>query len=628
MRNSLFYKILLVAATLLLSINISYAQQRAKETKCSFLSTSEMEKVYDRYDEAMSKPSEEWVISFADTLARIGKEIPIFEYYYYCIKTHHYFDLEVDSMYYPLTDKLLEIARERGYISEYFTEMANKVSYQINREQVLAAQRTARTLIKEGREMNEPSGEYFGYYSLGVVAMGRFEYRYSNEQYQKALDVARRSKYLRPEVEAYLLYLMAYNYYNLRDYETALWYLDLSTNIAVVTDVAVNSLRAVCYFETKQYDKYRTERDEFLIKHNNNSIYNQDERRHMDILQLILEGQYETALALCDKLSETDDVYAYKQKVYKACGDFDNVYKYKDLQYEYIDSVTHTVASEEMNALTAELENLKEIHAKEDEIMKQRVIIICISAGLVIILFIFAGIFIYQRSKRREAVKANETKIQFIQNMSHEIRTPLNAIVGFSQLLGMPDGTNTPSEKEEYNNYIANNTAMLQMILDDIFDLSDLEKGEFKVDLNDVECNTICRYAIGSFEGRVPENVKLYFTTEVDDTYKIRTDSRRVQQVLVNLISNACKCTNNGEIRLHCSTSENFGHTTFSVTDTGIGIPADKVDKVFERFVKLDEFAQGTGLGLSICRNIAEKLNGELILDTSYKDGARFVFVI
>ena len=120
----------------------------------------------------------------------------------------------------------------------------------------------------------------------------------------------------------------------------------------------------------------------------------------------------------------------------------------------------------------------------------------------------------------------------------------------------------------------------------------------------------------------------MYFTTEVDDEYMITTDVHRVQQVLVNYITNACKHTKEGEIHIHCSVKERPGFITYSVADTGEGIPEEKAEEIFERFTKLDAFAQGTGLGLSICRMIATKLNGVVKLDTTYKKGARFIFQI
>ncbi len=120
----------------------------------------------------------------------------------------------------------------------------------------------------------------------------------------------------------------------------------------------------------------------------------------------------------------------------------------------------------------------------------------------------------------------------------------------------------------------------------------------------------------------------MYFTSDVPDDYVIRSDGRRIQQVLVNYLSNACKHTEEGEIHLHCSATEHPGRLTFSVTDTGEGVPPEKADVIFNRFTKLNQFVQGSGLGLNICLTIANKLGGEVYLDKSYTDGARFVFII
>lgn len=227
-----------------------------------------------------------------------------------------------------------------------------------------------------------------------------------------------------------------------------------------------------------------------------------------------------------------------------------------------------------------------------------------------------------------KAVKADSFKTQFIKNMSHEIRTPMNAIMGFSQLLSMPDGFNTEEEKAQYASYIQSNSNMLLMLIDDILDLGDAENGSYRIELQDVRANDICRQAINSVEFRCPSAVRMYFTTGVDDDFMLHTDPRRVQQVLINYLTNACKHTNRGEIRVDVSLEENPGCVTFSVADTGTGVPPELAENIFERFMKVDSFKQGAGLGLNVCSTVASKLDGRVYLDTSYTSGARFVFVL
>lgn len=233
-----------------------------------------------------------------------------------------------------------------------------------------------------------------------------------------------------------------------------------------------------------------------------------------------------------------------------------------------------------------------------------------------------------QKKLLDDSIAANKAKTLFLQNMSHEIRTPLNAMFGFSQLLGMPDGTWSEEEREEYNKFIFNSYNMLDMLIGDILDIADSESGNYHIEMGSVLVNAACRNAMMSVEYRKPSSVKLYYTSEVDDDYTALSDGRRIQQVIINYLTNACKHTSKGEIHLHCSLSEHPGRLTFSVTDTGTGVPADKADFIFNRFTKLDNFVQGSGLGLNICQMVASKMGGEVYLDKSYTGGARFVFVI
>ncbi|MBP5559898.1 MAG: HAMP domain-containing histidine kinase [Bacteroidales bacterium] len=238
--------------------------------------------------------------------------------------------------------------------------------------------------------------------------------------------------------------------------------------------------------------------------------------------------------------------------------------------------------------------------------------------------------------RNRELMEANEkvlvanaAKTRFVQNMSHEVRTPLNAIVGFSQLLTLPDGTFSPEEKEEFSSHIINNTKMLTMLLDDILNTSSMDSGTYTIHYDNGECNFICEAAISSAEHRLQPGVSMVYTGGIPRPCNIWTDPRRVQQILINLLTNSCKHTNKGWIHLSCSLDENPGSVTFSVTDTGSGIPADQAEAIFDRFTKLNEFVQGTGLGLSICRDIASRMDARIYLDTGYTEGgSRFVLVI
>ena len=221
-------------------------------------------------------------------------------------------------------------------------------------------------------------------------------------------------------------------------------------------------------------------------------------------------------------------------------------------------------------------------------------------------------------------------KTQFVNNISHDIRTPLNAVIGYSQLLTLAGDSLTEQEKSEYVKYIETSGELLTMLIDDILSVSDIEHDILKLRFNDAHCNEICDKAVSCSMMRVPTGVKLYFTTEFDDQFCIRTDPQRVQQILINMLSNSCKATSEGEIHVHCGRSAKEGYVDFVVTDTGCGVPPEKAEEIFNRFVSVDnnDSGVGHGLGLDICIKISQRMGGYIWLDQTYTKGARFVLTL
>lgn len=267
--------------------------------------------------------------------------------------------------------------------------------------------------------------------------------------------------------------------------------------------------------------------------------------------------------------------------------------------------------------------------------------LLCAVSGVLVLTLIFIGAYYRQRQRsvhklriankelaqaRDRAEEADKMKSKFLANMSHEIRTPLNSIVGFSEVIVDNHKEMDDDELQSIFRLITQNTQLLLKLVGDVLLFSRIEADSLALYPERTEIVGLCQGVIAS-EGITHKDspVELRFHTAQHEIW-LNVDSRYLQQVIINLLNNSYKFTKQGHILLQVEDKND--HVQFAVSDTGIGIPPEKHETIFQRFEKLDDFTQGTGLGLPICRSIIDHMHGKIYVDADYTGGARFIFTV
>ena len=365
----------------------------------------------------------------------------------------------------------------------------------------------------------------------------------------------------------------------------------------------------------------------------------------IDARYLVATGEHEAALTAYNDFLQTE--YArINRNIYKEAllekadllvkmGNKEEAYGQYGKVFSYIKTSFEKNYPKEIDRLCTRFQADQLAYQNErDRIVSMRFYLAGIIVSVLFLIFLLVlgwkKIFRLKRSQMRQeamkekAVQAIQRKNMFLSNMSHEVRTPLNAIVGFSAVLTDEDESFDDESRREFSEIIKVNSFQLLKLINDILDFSDFENDNITFNIRTHDAVKLYNEVVETVMASRKLEVEMRFDTDLS-VLMLDTDDARLRQVLINLLVNAAKFTEQGSIVLELKMAD-AGTALFSVTDTGCGIPPEKQHLIFERFEKLNDFVQGSGLGLSICQLIVKYMNGKLWVDSGYTRGARFCF--
>lgn len=555
---------------------------------------------------------------------------------------HRYYQLyDTDSVeaFKEVTGQIKRIFLEKEDMASYYSVCQNEILYEAERGQAYQAIKRANDILEEMQE-DGVNLHNLVYSVLGEIFESRGDYRAAVHYYMEALN------YVEPTdtmgVAQIYAQLISANLCN--DIESAEEWNERLENIVtpqmLYYKVYLVYKGYILFFkgEKEQFLKVKKELDNFSTRAS--SVYHFGEYV-MKIMESAFMGNYKEALQMLDQKSQ--DYYDIRRcdiriRIFEMMGDKERALQETIIRRELRDSINNDLIFGNINDVNAAMgiAKLNEKAAREYEWWLMIIIVlIFVALGLMISRYLTHKRFQKKTEEQNkqleialeEAKESDRMKGLFIQHISHEIRTPLNIITGYAQVIANPDIEVDKEERDALVQTIEENTIAITDIFDDLLEISH-DTNEERYGKNDqIVINKVCRRLIEKAENINKGRLKLCFTTNLPDDFTIQSNKRGIERILRQLLNNALKFTEQGQIELSAAQDAD-GNIRFTVTDTGVGIPEEQQEQVFENFYKVDSFKQGLGIGLSMSRKIAVLLGGSLTIDKDYHHGTRFIFTI
>lgn len=565
-------------------------------------------------------------------------------------------DPDSTETFYNVSSQLQQAAKQEGNMDRYYSILVNEIVYEAGCGQYLSAIRKAHA-VQEEIKNSEHHGEYYNYVckALGSIFEHRGNYQMANHYYEKALSSLTADKDREISEKRYSLFGNLYSSLarvNIVIEPDSAWH----WNEQLATIFGDNPFfvkpylahKAQIYFYKEEWDRFletKREYDEF-IKSPTAPQYLYGETK-LDMMENIVKGNYDRALFQLDSMNHDDvTVLDAAIRIHKIMGREDLALEDASRRIYLQDSLNDEFIDENLNALnvTMGMTQLQMETARERERLMAIVIaLLVITFALFIWRYITRNGYMKRIKEKNDQLKekndqlevaldraqeSDRMKASFIQLISHEMRTPLNIITGFVQIISNPDYEVTPEERTSMLQTIDENTVAMANIINNLLEVS-MERSKERYQLDDqIDVNDFCRYIMTVAEERNRGRLELYFETSLPDGFTIQSNRSGIEHIIRQVYGNSLKFTDQGHITFSVCQDASGKYVHFIVTDTGIGIPEELHEKVFEQFYKVDTFKQGLGIGLPMSRNIATLLGGTLTIDKTYRNGTRMTLAI
>ncbi len=541
---------------------------------------------------------------------------------------HHAFNDGDSARFFPAVTNLEDYLLKQNDLHAYYTQRCNEIVFLMNMQKIFEAYKLARELSKELREKKLDNEMYMAYNMLGHINNYCGNHETAKENWYDVIEMMREQGYYASMPPIYM------NIVNVAiddDHQEADSLLSIAKSIA-----QEYSPERVFDIETRQTLSYyyRGDIDRFLEGY---KAYKEGEKagkssvhgRSMEIYHEAVLGNTDKAVQMARESLGDEGRDAITQ-IYEKAGRWKEAYKALKENTASNDSINNVVLTNSMMGIRSEM------MVYEAEMKTSKLRFYLLSSIILFLILLTTGLFYITFSRRRHmrelkrayehALESDKMKTAFIQNVSHEVRTPLNIISGFSQVIADPELTDSVEERQHMASMMQKSAQQVTTLIDEIISLSLIETTDTMPKDDEVKMNELLREVLKEYEKRVNKNTSLQLESELPAEFTLKTNVNMLRRILNALTENATKYTEKGSITLKAAADEQ--HLTVVVEDTGCGIPEKEAERVFDRFVKLDSFKEGIGLGLSLSRKLAEQLGGTIRLDTTYKDGARFIVTL
>ena len=528
---------------------------------------------------------------------------------------------------------------KQGDISGFYLSWKNEVLYDVNHNHFYRALRKTMTMQADMEQRGATRELYKTTHLRGIIYSLRGNIPLAHQYFEKALDQVDHSQ----PANLVSLYMDLANIEMDTQPKEAMKHLDCAIEVIRANDSNYEysdaiGFKVIVAYAMRDWEQVNEAFDEYIkLRKTLGQDFSTTYYNYAVICKAAADKRYDDAIKQTYELTNTTDIYKFQTEIYELAGDTVRAFETQKRYMAVKDSVDNVIMSEEMVGSANDLENAE---ALNNAVCKKNALLQwALHLGFIAVLVIGFLIYRWNRSRymkslqrqnrelliaRDKAQEAERMKVSFLQNMSHEIRTPLNVISGYAQIISDQNALLSDNERADMAKRITHSTHTIVHIVDEILDISGKESIHYIDKTDMVGCNELARKMLEPYKTE-ETSLEVRLDAHLKDSCEILMNRHEVEKILHHLLDNAFKFTKQGSITLKTYTDKLDGMVCFSVTDTGCGIKDGDEEKIFEHFYKSDAYIEGVGLGLSLARRVARQLGGDVVLDTEYKDGSRFI---